>query len=108
MLKANEPEVPQDEREEAKRRARRYFHLAYRYTSDHYPVAIVIVCGLAGSGKSTIAGIVGARTGYQLLDSDVVRKQLAGSIGNRAGDGDALLLAAGEFTRAMIEALAQT
>ena len=78
MLKANEPEVPEDEREEAKRRARRYFHLAHRYTSDPYPVAIVIVCGLAGSGKSTIARIVGGRTGYQVLNSDVVRKQLAG------------------------------
>ena len=78
MLKANEPEVPEKERDEAKRRARRYFDLAHRYTSDPYPVAIVIVCGLAASGKSTIARIVSARTGYQLLNSDVVRKQLAG------------------------------
>ena len=78
MLKANEPEVPEGERDEAKRRARRYFHLAHRYTRDPFPVAIIIVCGLAGSGKSTIARIVGARTGYQLLNSDVVRKQLAG------------------------------
>jgi predicted kinase len=38
----------------------------------------MVVCGLAGSGKSTIARIVGARTGYQILNSDVIRKQLAG------------------------------
>jgi aminoglycoside phosphotransferase family enzyme/predicted kinase len=78
MLKANEPEVPEGEREEAKLRARRYFQLAHRYTRDPYPVGVIIVCGLAGSGKSTIARIVGARTGYQVLNSDTVRKQLAG------------------------------
>ena len=48
------------------------------YASGPFPPAIIIVCGLAGSGKSTVARTVGARTGYQILNSDVVRKQLAG------------------------------
>jgi aminoglycoside phosphotransferase family enzyme/predicted kinase len=77
-LKSQETEVPEEERDEAKSRARRYFHLAHRYASGPYPAALMVVCGLAGSGKSTIARIVGARTGYQILNSDVIRKQLAG------------------------------
>jgi hypothetical protein len=77
-LKSAEPEVPEEERLEAKARARRYFHLAQRYTRGPLPPAIIVVCGLAGSGKSTIARDLGARTGYQILSSDVVRKQLAG------------------------------
>ncbi len=77
-LKSREPEVPEKEQREAKGRARRYFHLAYCYASGPCPAAIIVVCGLAGSGKSTIARILGARTGYQIFNSDVIRKQLAG------------------------------
>lgn len=77
-LKSQEGEVPEKEREEAKRRARRYFHLAFRYASGPWSTAIIIVCGLAGSGKSTIAQTLGDHTGYQILNSDVIRKQLAG------------------------------
>lgn len=37
-----------------------------------------IVCGLAASGKSTLAGALAARVGAALLSSDVVRKELLG------------------------------
>ena len=77
-LKSQEAEVPEQEREEAKSRARRYFQLAYRYASPPYPPALLIVCGLVASGKSTIARTLGDRTGYQIFNSDVIRKQLAG------------------------------
>jgi aminoglycoside phosphotransferase family enzyme/predicted kinase len=77
-LKSHEGEVPEEEREQAKSRARRYFHLAYRYASPPYSPALLIVCGLVASGKSTIARTLGDRTGYQILNSDVIRKQLAG------------------------------
>ena len=77
-LKSQESEVPEEEREEAKRRARRYFHLACRYVSPPHPPALLIVCGLVASGKSTIARTLGDRTGYQIFNSDVIRKQLAG------------------------------
>ncbi|MGE5304890.1 MAG: AAA family ATPase [Alphaproteobacteria bacterium] len=77
-LKSQEAEVPEEERKEAKNRARRYFQLAYRYASPPYPPALLIVCGLVASGKSTTARALGDRTGYQIFNSDVIRKQLAG------------------------------
>jgi predicted kinase len=77
-LKSQEAEVPDEEREEAKSRARRYFHLAHRYTKPPFPPTLVIVCGLVASGKSTVARTLGDRTGYQILNSDVIRKRLAG------------------------------
>jgi predicted kinase len=77
-LKSRESEVPEEEREEARIRARRYFHLAYRYAGGAPPRALLIVCGLAASGKSTIARTLGDFTGYQILNSDVIRKRLAG------------------------------
>jgi uncharacterized protein len=77
-LKSREAEVPEAEREEAKSRARRYFHLAARYAGAPCSPALIIVCGLVASGKSMIARNLGDRTGYQILNSDVIRKQLAG------------------------------
>jgi predicted kinase len=38
----------------------------------------VIVCGLSGSGKSTVARQLHRRTGFAHFNSDVIRKKLAG------------------------------
>jgi predicted kinase len=40
--------------------------------------ALVVVGGLSGSGKSTVAAALAARTGFVHLNSDVLRKRLAG------------------------------
>jgi len=76
-LKSHETEVPGAEQNEAKSRARRYFHLASRCVDGPVSPAIIVVCGLVASGKSTIAQSIADRTGYQILNSDVIRKQLA-------------------------------
>jgi aminoglycoside phosphotransferase family enzyme/predicted kinase len=41
-------------------------------------VRLVVVGGPPGTGKSTVAAAIGAATGWPVLRSDVVRKQLAG------------------------------
>ena len=41
-------------------------------------VTLVIVGGLPGSGKSTVADRISIATGWPLLSSDIVRKELAG------------------------------
>lgn len=41
-------------------------------------VRLVLVGGTPGSGKTTVANALGAHTGWEVLHSDVVRRQLAG------------------------------
>lgn len=76
-LKSVESEVDVEERAAAAASARRHFELAYRYTWDNSP-SIVVVCGLSGSGKSLLATMLSHRTGFIAVNSDVVRKHLAG------------------------------
>jgi aminoglycoside phosphotransferase family enzyme/predicted kinase len=86
-LKSAEPEVAADERAAACERARRYFALAERYTWRFRP-ALAVVFGLSGSGKSTVAAELARRTGWTHLNSDVVRKELAGLPPTTRGSAD--------------------
>ncbi len=76
-LKSREPEVGDAERAAARASAIRYFALSYRYTWTDAP-RLVVVVGLSGTGKSTLAAALGERTGLARFSSDVIRKQLAG------------------------------
>lgn len=57
--------------------ARRYYHLAWQYTRPRQG-RLLLVSGLSGSGKSTIARALAAKTGAVHIRSDAVRKHLAG------------------------------
>jgi aminoglycoside phosphotransferase family enzyme/predicted kinase len=76
-LTSVEEEVSATERDTAREGARRHFALAYRYTWSYRP-ALVLIAGLSGTGKSVVAAALHARTGFQHINSDVVRKRLAG------------------------------
>ncbi len=76
-LKSQEPEVPLRERERAMVQAERYFRLSHRYARGAPSPAILIVCGMVGTGKSTLARSLGDLSGFDLLNSDAVRKRLA-------------------------------
>jgi uncharacterized protein len=76
-LLIGEGEVPIVKRRAARRAAGRYFDLACQYAAQLSP-AIVITCGLPGTGKSTVARRLAARTGFTMFSSDVVRKETAG------------------------------
>jgi uncharacterized protein len=60
----------------AQEAARIYFNLARRYTRER-PL-LIIMNGLTGTGKSSIADALGRSLGFTILSSDVTRKQLAG------------------------------
>jgi hypothetical protein len=55
--------------------AKLYFSLAHRYANKK-PL-IIIVTGLIGTGKTTLAETAGKGLGCQVISSDVIRKQLA-------------------------------
>ncbi len=55
--------------------AKLYFSLAHRYANKK-PV-IIIVTGLIGTGKTTLAEAAGKGLGCEVLSSDIIRKQLA-------------------------------
>lgn len=57
--------------------AARYHHLTLRHL-DRARLRIVLVGGGPGAGKSTLARGLAERTGWALLDSDELRKDLAG------------------------------
>jgi aminoglycoside phosphotransferase family enzyme/predicted kinase len=74
-----EPEVPEANRAAAARRARAHWLLALTELEapDGRP-GLVLVGGLPGTGKSTLARALTGRAGFTLIRSDVVRKELAG------------------------------
>jgi predicted kinase len=75
-FKSLEEEVPSLERERARDCARAHFALASSYASRGRP-ALVIVCELTGTGKSTVSRMLQYRTGFEILNSDRVRKRIA-------------------------------
>lgn len=77
-LKSREPEIPSTEQAHARWQARRAFRLAYRYARGPLAPALILVCGRVGTGKSTVAQLLSAHTGFAVHNSDVVRKRLAG------------------------------
>ena len=58
--------------------ARRYFGLAYRYAGGTDKASLVVLYGLMGSGKTSIARYLREQYGWHLLSTDAVRKQISG------------------------------
>jgi uncharacterized protein len=78
-VKLDEPEIPQTERDAAQARARGLWLLAL--SALETPIrrpALLLVGGLPGSGKSSLAADLAREAGFSVIRSDVVRKELAG------------------------------
>jgi hypothetical protein len=75
-LRSRQDESQDSERASAVALARQYFSLARGYAIDAAP-AIVVVCGLSGTGKSTLARALQYRFGFPIVSSDRMRKNLA-------------------------------
>jgi aminoglycoside phosphotransferase family enzyme/predicted kinase len=68
--------IPAAERVAAQQTAASYFDLAYTYAARLEKPALILTCGLIGTGKSVIARNIGPRLGANIIRSDVLRKEL--------------------------------
>lgn len=82
----DEPEVPAEQREVAQRQARLLFTLAEHYATGPATPTLLLVGGLMGVGKSTLARRLAHELGWALLSSDAMRKELAGVAPAQAQD----------------------
>lgn len=73
----DQPEVPAEQREAARSEAEALFSLAAGYASGPTSPTLLLVGGLMGTGKSTLAGRLHEELGWALVSSDSTRKQLA-------------------------------
>jgi aminoglycoside phosphotransferase family enzyme/predicted kinase len=83
-MKSAETEVPEAERAATRRKARAHWLLALGELEEpgRRP-GLVLVGGLPGSGKSTLARGMAGRAGFEVIRSDVVRKELAAGAAGR-------------------------
>ncbi|MBI5585793.1 MAG: AAA family ATPase, partial [Deltaproteobacteria bacterium] len=77
-LASLEEEIPAGERRKHQALAKRYFHLALTYARADRPLKIIVIFGLMGTGKTTLAQALHRETGWKIISSDVVRKRLLG------------------------------
>jgi len=74
---ADDPELRTKEKKEEGRLAKKYYHLALSYIQSTRPL-LLVVFGLMGSGKTTLAEELARQTGWPLFSTDEIRKTLVG------------------------------
>lgn len=80
----DDPGVSAEEKEKAHQTAAHYYRLAWQYTQLRTG-QLILMSGLSGSGKSTVARKLARRLGAIHIRSDAVRKHLAGIPLNQRG-----------------------
>jgi len=75
---ALDPATPREKVRRKEEEARRLFELGTRFLADRAAGALLVVGGLTGAGKSTVAEALSIATGYPVISSDRTRKHLAG------------------------------
>ena len=58
--------------------AREMMRLGHRFAWRSRGPLVLVLCGVSGTGKTTVGGQVAAASGWEHLSSDVARKRLAG------------------------------
>ncbi|MEX2016685.1 MAG: AAA family ATPase, partial [Candidatus Hydrogenedentales bacterium] len=84
-LKSAEPEVSADDRVNAREEARAYFQLAVGYATPPRG-KLILMCGISGSGKTTVARALAPRLAAVHVRADALRKHLAGVPLDERGD----------------------
>lgn len=77
-FRAEDSRLPEGAGADALETARAYFKLARSYVPTLPKPAVILVCGVTGTGKSTLAAELANRWSMVRISSDLVRKRLAG------------------------------
>ena len=77
-LKSTEKEVPKKQKDKSRNYATRLYQLALEYAISGSGPVVIVIMGRIGTGKSTVAEKLSSCLGWEVLDSDIIRKQLAG------------------------------
>jgi uncharacterized protein len=72
----DDPQISEEEKQTASKRARDYYQLAYQYTQTKNS-SLILMSGFSGSGKSTVAKTIARSQGAIHIRADAVRKHLA-------------------------------
>ncbi len=83
----DDPSVPDAAKREAAETASRYYRLAWEYTQPKQG-KLIVMAGLSGSGKSTVARKLAREQGAIQIRSDAVRKHLGGIALDAQGSDD--------------------
>ena len=78
-LSARDTEAARPERARFRADASELFGLACQYAGEDRPPVLLVVCGLSGTGKSTIAEGLRQAWSARVLSTDRVRKELLGA-----------------------------
>ncbi|MFN3359819.1 MAG: AAA family ATPase [Pseudanabaenaceae cyanobacterium] len=82
----DDPNVSEAEKLKAQEEAAAYYKLAYDYTQIAQSPLVVLMCGVSGTGKTTVARELASRLGAIHIRSDAVRKHLGGIDLRQRGD----------------------
>ena len=77
-IESNQIGIPIEQKLEKNESATTYFSLATKLIHERTDPILILICGLSGTGKSTIGSQLCARIGAAYLSSDIVRKKIAG------------------------------
>jgi aminoglycoside phosphotransferase family enzyme/predicted kinase len=78
-FRLDEPGFSLAELASAEARAKSYFHLARRYASPLNKPAVILVAGLSGTGKTSVARALAGELGLRVVSADAIRKFVFGT-----------------------------
>jgi aminoglycoside phosphotransferase family enzyme/predicted kinase len=77
-LKSEDANIPKREARSSHKRATDYFRLSLRYAVFGSRPTLVVVFGMIGTGKSTLAELISKELGCDVISSDKIRKEMLG------------------------------